>query len=943
MQIRSSRYVVSVAALAAAMTLRAGPAAAQQDALEEVVVTGSRLARPSGFTAPTPLTVVDADAMAATGDISMAETLNRMPSFSPSVTPQGEGTLGVGSAGQTVLDLRGLEPTRTLVLVDGRRFVPATNQGTFDANLVPNILVERAEVVTGGASAAYGSDAVAGVVNLILDDDLSGIRANVQYGETREDDGEETKFALAGGTDVLGGRGHVVAGFEHAESEPVGTCFTRDWCSPNGRTNVWQIGNPGGAGADGYPALVLDYVVSSRMTRHGLVTGGPLRGTQFTADGSVAGQPLEYGPLETLFYMAARPGPDEPFIDGDNLFHAEIPLQQGFDRTVGMAHLDYEFSDELGGFVEFTSAQAESRTPVLDYRTFGAPFLGPSFGCCTIARDNVFLPDSLGSEMDTAGVSSFNMGRIFLQPTEGESSLVERDTYRVALGLDGVLGDEWSWDTYYQYGSTSVDSHLPHVAVPTLVAQGVDSVADPVTGQPVCRSTLTDPDNGCVPINPFGTGTISAAGVEYGWRDQFAEREYEQHVVAVNFQGTPFMAPAGPVAIAAGAEYREDTGTARAGPEELIGQFYTGNPEAMDGEIEVTEAYAEAGVPLTDAFDVNAAARRTHYNTAGTVSTWKAGFTWQPIDLLRVRATRSRDIRAPNLIELFGPQSAGVDFVRDPTTNQDILAEVIAGGNPELNEEIGDTWTAGFILQPPNSNLSVSLDYFDIELAGAISVFGSQNIVDRCAAGDARFCELVERDEAGTLVSVANVNLNLESLSTRGIDIEAAYDFDLADGNLGLRVLATRVFDLITESAVGGTVDRAGQNGWPPNLQPGIPDWKASAGIDYARGPLSVSLNTRWFPEGTFDNTMIGPEDAGYSPDLPNSVSSNRVPGRTYSDLRVGYDFSPAGDWALEVYGIVNNLSDATPPAAPSGDGSFPAGLYDALGRRFTLGLRADF
>lgn len=246
----------------AAAFAQSAPAAGGPEAeLVEVTVTGSRIQRAEGFEAPTPLTVLGAAELQKSGDPSFAAALNRIPAFRAQTTPT-TSIFGAGNAGANVMDLRFLGASRTLVLVDGRRFVPATRDGAFDAGLVPNALVQRVEVVTGGASAAYGSDAVAGVVNMILDKDFTGIRSQVQYSQTAENDAPETLVSLAGGTSLFGGRGHIVGSLEYLKDGKAGDCFSRSWCSPNGKATWYLIGNPGGAGAGGFPAT--DEVYSSQ-------------------------------------------------------------------------------------------------------------------------------------------------------------------------------------------------------------------------------------------------------------------------------------------------------------------------------------------------------------------------------------------------------------------------------------------------------------------------------------------------------------------------------------------------------------------------------------------------------------------------------------------------------------------------------------------------------
>jgi len=928
----------------AAVGQTAAPATEGGDpAVEEVIVTGSRIQRAEGFEAPTPLTVVSAEEMRKTGDTSVAASLNRIPSFRAQTTPAAS-IFGAGNAGAYVLDLRFLGANRTLVLVDGRRFVPATRDGTFDAGLIPNALVERVEVVTGGASAAYGSDAVAGVVNMILDKNFTGIRTQLQFGQTSESDADEVQASLAGGTSLFGGRGHIVAGIDYLKNGAAGDCFSRSWCSPNGKASWYLIGNPGGPGGGGFPATVLGPVITSTITDNGMITSGPLRGTQFNADGSVSSEPFQYGPLTSPFYSLASDSSGNLVLPGQNWFHSEIPLREEFDRYTAYTHLKYDFTDNLEGFFEGSFGRAEGGNFVTDLRNTGN---------LTIQRDNAYLPESLRAQMETLGITSFGFGRITRQPTVGEKADVTRETYRVATGLNGRIGSSgWSWDAYYQYGDTNFTLVSPHNPIPTFFSLAIDAVRDS-NGQIVCRSTLTNPTNGCVPLNPFGNGLMSPEGIEYAFRTSVSSTDLTQHVVGANIQGKPFQTWAGPALVAAGLEYREDSIDGTSDPLSAESRFYTGNVTPIGGRIEVKEGYLETAIPLASempfakSLELNAAARRTNYSTSGSVTTWKGGVVWEPLDLLRVRATRSRDIRAPNMVELFGALTSGIALVRDPVTNQDINSNTIAGGNPALQPEVGDTWTAGIVLQPQSEILGgrfrLSVDHFDITLDNAIGTLGAQNIVNRCFAGDQSYCQYVTRNAGGTITSILNVSFNLNELITKGFDIELGFDRPVGDANIGLRVLATRVSELTTVFVDGRREDRAGQNGQPTQLPSGVPDWQVDASIDFSRGPFSTQLRAHWFTDGSYDSTLIGPDNPAYAITLPNSISDNTLPGRTYLHWSAQYGFDFANGMNMQVYGAVNNLTNQDPPPSPSSVGAYNPTLYDALGRAYRVGVRMSF
>jgi hypothetical protein len=321
---------------------------------------------------------------------------------------------------------------------------------------------------------------------------------------------------------------------------------------------------------------------------------------------------------------------------------------------------------------------------------------------------------------------------------------------------------------------------------------------------------------------------------------------------------------------------------------------------------------------------------------------------WEPIDLLRFRATRSRDIRAPNMVELFGALTSGIALVRDPVTNQDINSNTVAGGNPNLVPEIGDTTTFGVVLQPSNDILGgrfrFSVDRFDISLDEAIGTLGAQVIVNRCFQGDQSYCQYIERNAGGTITAIYNLSFNLNELITKGFDVELGYERPIGDDSrIGLRLLGTRVTELTTVFVDGTKIDRAGQNGQPTSQPSGVPDWQVDATLDFSTGPFNTSLRVHWFTDGRYDNSLIGPDQAGYAINLPNSISDNELPGRTYLDLSASYNFSVWNDVSAQVYGVINNLTDQDPPVAPSSIGAYNPTLFDPLGRMYRLGVRLSF
>ncbi len=916
-----------------------------------IVVTGTRLS-PTGFTAPTPVTVLDEDLLQQQGATNIADALNALPAFRPQSTPA-TAAIFLSNVGANLADLRGLGAQRTLVLVNGRRFVPSTVSGstsfapagTVDLNMIPTVLIDRAEVVTGGASAVYGSDAVAGVVNLILDTDLAGIKASVQAGISDEGDGEEFFATGAYGTAFADGRGHFVIGAEYANNKGVGDCYERDWCAEE----FGPVANPRPQVNGLARQLILPNMRPSHASWGGLITSGPLAGTEFLQDGTTV--PHDYG----TFYGAPifQSGGS---IDPEHAFYNNFPLVAPVERVSSLAQVSYEFSDDLEAFVEGSYGEVWASTIASAPRLF----LGTA---PVIQRQNPYIPDAVAARMDAQGVTSFVLGRIGndIGPPVGK---VNRSTWRVATGLEGSFANgAIKWDAYYQYGKTDYSSRLRNSLISGNSAipgsrnfyNAVDAVRDPATGQIVCRITLTDPQlavdpmtGPCQPLNLFGENNFSPEAKAYVTGTAAQDTQVTQHVAALNVQSELFDLPGGPLAVGAGVEYRVDDVEGMADPISAALRFLYQPATSITGpSTKVKEGYVEFAAPILSdkpfarELSLNGAVRLTDYSTSGTVTTWKLGAVWEPVEFLRLRATRSRDIRAPNFFELYNPQVTSFQFLFDPERNgESTLTSVLLGGNAALQPEVADTWTVGAVISPL-TGLRFSVDYFDINVEGAVGTLGGQVIVNRCSAGVTEFCQFVERNATGALARVENALLNVNEQITRGIDFEASYRTYVADGDLTFRALATHMLDLTTIDFTGTAVDRAGMNGSPVSFPSGVPDWTVNASVDFAAGPFELGARARWISSGLYNVELIGPHQTGYDPTLPNSVNDNFVDDVWYFDLNAAVNLIDNGKDRLQLFGAINNLFDKDPPNdIPSSFGVTNPVLYDVVGRYFRIGLR---
>jgi iron complex outermembrane recepter protein len=949
---------LSIAAFAAAPAFagsEAEQAAAQQDPptqasdqpMEQIVVTGSRGARADGFTAPTPLTVIGADQIARQGASNVAQILNEVPSFRAQSTPSTTGIF-FSNLGASTADLRGLGANRTLVLIDGRRVVPATVAGgsftpanSVDLNLVPASLVSRAEVVTGGASAAYGSDAVAGVVNLLLDTNRTGLQGSIQYGWADAGDMEEAVLGLSGGFSFAEGRGHFIFGVEYVDNQGAGDCYTRDWCALSANT----ISNP--ARVDGLPNTVITpNTRTSIASVNGLITSaGPLQGLSFNADGTTFQH--DYGLYFGIPIFQSGGG------DERQAFYENFPLATPLERTNLYSRAEFDINNDLTVFAEGAYAEVQGDLIGAQRRDLGS---------IVIHRDNAFLSPEVAAAMDANGLSQFNMGRIWndIGPQVGESS---RETMRFVTGFEASIGRGWTLDGYYQYGRTDYEQIGRNTTITPRMNFALDAVRAP-DGSVACRAALQgNPDAaGCVPLSPFGQGSPSQAAIDYVTGTAEQSTRLTQHAFALTASGDLFQLPAGPLGVATGVEYREDKASGTADPISAALQFYTRPGAPIDGAIDVREVFAEAVAPLVrDApfarsAELNAAVRYTDYSTSGGVTSWKVGGDWAVNDWLRFRGTVSRDIRAPNVFELFGPTQSSFQNILDPATGVQQLVPVLLGGNADLVPEEADTWTVGAVIERdigPGA-FSMSVDRFDIQLDGAISTLGGQTIVNRCNDGSAELCEFVTRNADGLLVSIDNSNLNLNTLITRGWDLEVSYSlpvynvferfFGGSEAQLSVRGMGTYVDDLITVTPDGTAINRAGQNGSPVSLTSGMPRYTLNGYLTYDANPLSMQLQVRHLSDGLFNAELIGPEQGGYDPFLPNSINRNKVGSWTIFNANASYALLDEGDRRVELYGAVNNLFDRDPPRyLPSSFGPTNNVLYDVIGRTYRMGVRFAF
>lgn len=928
---------------------RRSAAAAIRDELniDEIIVTGSRIVR-EGYEAPTPLTAIGSDMLDKSADANIVNTLNTIPAAAGTKTGAvSSSQLGQGGAGTQSLNLRGMGPNRVLVLLDGQRVSPSTYGAAVDVANFPSQLVSRVDVVTGGASAVYGSDAVAGVVNFILDRSFVGVRGEMSGGVTNYGDGRNYKIDLSAGFGFGDNRGHALISGEHVFSSGIAGDGGRAW----NRSGYLQFANPNYTPTNGQPQnYFLPQSSVSTATGGGLIVSGPLKGTAFGAGGKP--YTFNYGPIVS---GASMNGGDWQAnnIRGLNDLDPAQSNQNLFTRV------SYDVTADLNVFAQWTWAQNTSHN-----KPFPVWLPGTAINY-VIQIDNAYLPASVRAAMVANNITSFGIGS-WNQDMPMVGGWTNRLTNRVTAGIEGradAFDTAWRWNAYYAYGGTrlTLRNSVPVVARLKLA---FDAVVNPANGQIVCRSTLTDPGNGCKPWNAMGVGVndenVSKGAFDWltGGGFGFERGLIEETTMAASVTGEPFSLFAGPVSLAMSVERRTDEIHAVVDPFSLGGLRFAGNYAPLDGEQSVTEGALEALVPLAknqswaEHLDLSLAARFTGYELSGYVTTWKVGATYTPVDIVKLRFTRSRDIRAPNLQDLFQAPSIGAigSMVFDRFRNENTPGSMVSGvsGNPNLVPEKADTTGIGFVLAPRFvDGFTISVDYWDVSIKGAIQPITAQQVMDSCFNQTIpALCPNIVRNADGTVQSIATYQINLAVQDVEGIDLEASYRMPVSRinsnwrGDLSLHGLMTFYLRNYQDTTFVVPTDVAGQNGGSD----ATPSWKFRATVTYSLDPVSVALTARGLSSGKINNAYI--ECASMCPAATTAnptINNNRIAGRFYLDANVNYKIVMSEVTTADLFLSVRNVFNASVPPMPVPffyAYSLTSSVYDAFGSLYRAGIR---
>jgi iron complex outermembrane recepter protein len=983
-KLHSRAGLLAAAAAVQLLTLAPGATHAQTPAadagsgntLEEITVTGSRIRRPA-LESASPMTMVDSKEIQYQGANTVETVLNRLPQFTADSNENGSN----GSDGTARVNLRDLGSSRVLVLVDGQRMLPVE---TADVNFIPSALLERVDVVTGGASAVYGSDAVSGVVNFILKKDLQGVRFDAQYGSAQHQnsdryvqsviqnagfalpkkstwDGGRTDFNIAIGSNTPNGQGNATFYVGYRQLQPV-TQDTRDYsaCGLNlaGDQNSELV--CGGSSNNQWGSFVM--------------LGGPNQGKTFnnTKDGKQTWVPYD----SSFLYN---------FAPTNYIQRADRRITAG-----GFAHYDYNDYVNLYGGLMFMDDHTFSQAAPSAY------FQGTRY---PINCDNPLMSAQQAALLcGPAAGTPVNVDTFIGYRFGGEGGPRRDDLrhtdYRANLGVRGDIAEGWTYDTSFLYSQIVLDENYNNDLDLTKGARGLQVVN--VDGVPTCKSVIDGTDPKCVPVNVFQAFGISSDAYGYIFTPTFTHGVQTEKVFTLAANGDlgryglqiPFAST--PVAVAAGVEHRTEELSFEA---DAVAQQKGAVNNA--GDFSVKEGFVEADVPLMSdkpfvhSLLFNTGYRYSDYSVAGgtgfTARTYKFELQYSPYSDLKLRGSYNRAVRAPNITELFAPQSLGNVAAQDPCSGPTPLASLaacqrsgvtaaqyglipecpadtcvtLAGGNLGLQPEVADTQTFGFVYTPGFApGLALSADYFDIFVDKYIGAVDAPTVINQCIQSSSDFfCGLFHRDPSsgvlfGTSGYIVATNQNTGYLQTSGVDVTATYRFPLGSPALGGG--AEREWGFLDVALVGtwlnsrrieqlpglGTYNCQGLYG-PTCGQP-TPSWRHNMRFTWSSpsGAGTISANWRYFGSTALSANTNNPFLQG------DFVAINsRIPHFSYLDLAASWKIFGA----VEARAGINNVFDKSPPAIAAGllssfgNGNTYPGVYDPMGRLVFVGMTVSF
>ncbi|MBU3076441.1 TonB-dependent receptor plug domain-containing protein [Sphingomonas quercus] len=916
----------SAAALAVTL-LYAGVAQAQaaQDDLtqadEQIIVTGSRIER-AGFDAPTPTTVIGALELNQGDPPNLQQVLNDSPAFRPSNSPQ----VGVGNASSAgtagTPSLRNIGSS--LTLVNGRRSVISSN-----LNFIPMGIVDHIETVTGGASAAYGSDATAGVVNILFKRKVQGLTVGATAGISSRADGQRLGADVTWGTGFAEDRGQIMVAADWQKDSSIPDRNSRPRLASAGIVPV----NPSDP-ADRRQIMVAD-VNWGNQVPSGLITSGVLAGQMFNEDGTLrafrSGTPT----------ATPRPGqfPTNVVGGADAVgTYDGIAVTTPSNRIATYAHATYEVADGVTLWADASYGQVRSNYPFLPNILAPVPL--------TISANNAFLSQDIRDQLSAAGETSFTLGKYWNGPFMLNLS-TRRQSYEGAIGFDATLFGSWTAHGYYNHGETRSRERIvtPITARFNDAINAVQGANGPVCAVNADASSAND-DAACVPVNLFGVWNASPEAMTYINGVQGGDSISKIDSAELSFQGDLFRLWARqPITVVFGASGRwQSQQQTPASSDDIAGIFMPSlySTFTVGGKYNVKEAFAEVGVPLLELegkikLDLNGAARYADYSRAGGTWVWKGGATIRLFDQILLRGVRSRDFRAPSISSLFSVETINVRPMIDLDTagRQGIVGynpapnfvEYHTGGNPDLKSVISHTTSFGATFSPkflPGFNASV--DWYKIVISNETGTLSGQNLTLACSLGFTAACAQVVRDPTTqTVIRVYANSQNLSKVKSQGIDMEASYRLPLSHlsaslpGTLSLRGLATYVKYTTTDNGISVTNNIGEIAG---GTSGGVPHWRANFSANYAGKIIDLGARLRYIGKGIYNRTLI------------ETLVNNKVPAFTYLDMNISFKINDR----FTIGANMNNVFDKQPPLSEAGPN-----YYDAIGRYMSVTARARF
>ncbi len=970
----------------------------QEQSDDIVVVTGSRIRRENA-TSAVPLQIFGTEDLEEIGTTDLAEALLQLPGVSESISPQSSNNL-IQTSGLSTVSLRRLGDDRTLVLINGKRAV--SNSGNSDRvslSTLPAGFVERTEITTGGASAIYGSDAIAGVANFLLEDDFEGVEFDGRFSTPEASGGDEFRLNFTAGHKYADDRGYLLFGISYRDEQMVRADDTRplsilpvEFDDPSTAEDFAdEINQPGCDPANEERHCFLG-------SRSGSTPGGVFEGDAWFVNGQWFNDQSLTAP--SRFLPDGTVSTRDFFSDADGFnFRPGRTLHSERSVLSIAGHTTYELSPTIDGSVTVMYSDVDTRTAggfetLNDDDEFGDPVNPEEIG--NIASDHPFIPPEV--EETRSGSVSFDRRLVEL----GEQQRInDRQTVRIVADLAGELGRDFEWEIYGTYGRFTQEQNNPN-EVNFLAAQFALDIESDGAGGFQCVDAGARAA-GCVPLDLFGEGTISEAAANYIRYNGYATQKRTQYTGGGYITGPIFELPAGAVKAVAGIEYRHEAQSTQGDPDGDDVGGVDGDPTTDDFNItslatfpdleasySVIEGFAEIDIPVFDGFNLQAAARLGHYNTIGTIISYNAGFVWQPIDDFRLRGQFSRSQRAPNLTELFSPPRPDSDDLTDPCDglfpdgtglstpsgvggeNAD-LALVAANclsepgiqaffadpdnagepfefdgslqgpnsGNPNVQEETANTYTVGVVLQPRFiPGLTMVADYYRIEIADAITSVSTQDTVDLCySAADFpnnKFCDVITRSQfSGEVLQVINFQENLNEELVSGIDATVLYDFELGGVPGEFDVDFRYSHYFDQEVTFEGIGGTLITTSALGEINDGNDEFRAKAG--YRNGGFRATYTVTYL-DGGIDDLEADPD--------PTFDRFFQVGGEAFHRIYLGYTFGE--DDQYRIYGGVNNLFDNLGPLLPTGldnggSRNIEEELNDSIGREFYVGARVRF